>query len=154
MPRFQLSTGPTTYAASTTKTALDLATPAGAVASIVKWWVASDATSAGTATSGLRVQVGLFTAAVATHTGITPDPFDYGGSGVASAMTTGVAITSEGSGVAAHIEEHVLPLTQSELIVWEPVGRVVPVSSFFRIRLITPAGIGTTNIYAGIAWDE
>ena len=154
MPRFQVSTGPIAATASSTKTWVDLATPSGGVASVAKWWVGSDATSAGTATSDIRVQVGLFSAAVTTHTAYTPDPFDYGGNGVASSLTAGVNTTSEGAGTATHIEEHPLGLTQSELVIWETVPRVIPASSFFRIRLIIPAGIGTTNIYAGVAWDE
>lgn len=154
MPRFQVSSGPVALAASTTKTIVDLATPAGGGASIAKFWFGSDATSAGTATSALRVQVGLFSAAVTTHTSYTPDLFDYGMNGLASALTAGIATTSEGAGTATHIEEHPLALTQSEVVIWEPLLRVIPASSFFRIRLISPAGIGTTNIYAGVAWDE
>ncbi len=154
MPRFQVSTGPIALAASATKTVLDLATPSGVSASIAKVWFASDATSAGTATSAIRVQFGLFSAAVTTHTAYTPDQFDYGGNGVASNITAGINTTSEGAGTATHIEEHPLGLTQSELLLWEPLNRVIPVSSFWRIRIITPAGIGTTNGYFGVAYDE
>lgn len=154
MPRFQISSGPVALAASTTKTFVDFATPAGSIASVAKVWAGSDATSAGTATSALRLQFGLFSLAVTTHTAYTPDAFDYGGNGIASAMTAGIATTSEGAGTALHIEEHVLPLTQSELVFWEPVLRAVPASSFWRIRVISPANIGTTNVYAGVAYDE
>lgn len=156
MPRFQVSSGPVALAASTTKTIIDLATPAGSIASIAKVRVGSDATSAGTATSALRVQVGLFSAAVTTHTAYTPGLWDYGGNGIASAITAGIATTSEGAGtaVASQIEEFPLPLTQSDTAVWETVLRVIPASSFWRIRLISPANINTTNVYATVSWDE
>lgn len=156
MPRFQVSSGPVALAASTTKTIIDLATPSGTIASVAKVRVGSDATSAGTATSDLRVQVGLFSAAVTTHTAYTPGLWDYGGNGIASAITAGIATTSEGAGtaVASQIEEFPLPLTQSDTAVWETVLRVIPASSFWRIRLISPANIGTTNVYATVSWDE
>lgn len=153
MPRFQVNSGPISIAASTTKTLVDLAT-GGVGAGVAKWWVWSDATSAGTATSAIRVQVGLFSAAVTTHTAYNADPWDYGVQGVASSTAAGIATTVEGAGTATHIEEHVLGLTQSGLIVWEPVNRVITTGSFWRIRVITPAGIGTTNLYAGVAFDE
>lgn len=156
MATFQVSSGPVSIAASTTKTIVDLATPAGTDAYITKWWVESDATSAGTATSGLRVQIGLFSAAVTTHTSATPDIFDGGGGGVVSQLTAGVNTTVEGAGTptTGRFEEHVLGLTQSQLIVWEPTPRYVPVSSFWRMRLLVPAGIGTTNVYCGVGWSE
>jgi hypothetical protein len=153
---FQVSSGPVALAASATKTVGDLATGANNIARIPKWWVASDATSAGTATSALRVQVGLFTAAVTTHTAATIDKFDGADWSISAQSTAGIATTAEGAGtpVAGSFEEHILPLTQSELIVWEPVARVVYQSAFWRIRIIAPAGIGTTNIYCGWAWTE
>lgn len=154
MPRYRLNTGPISIAASTTKTLADIATPSGATAGIAKYWIGSDATSAGTATSDIRVQIGLFSAAVTTHTPYTPDLVDYGANGVASAMTVGVNTTSEGVGTPTHIEEFPLGLTQSWNAVWETVNSVVPASSFWRIRVITPAGIGTTNLYVAAAWDE
>lgn len=156
MAAFQVSSGPVSLAASATKTFVDLATPAGTDAYITKWWVECDATSAGTATSALRVQIGLFSAAVTTHTAVTPDLFDGGGGGVASQLTAGIATTVEGAGTPTtnRFEEHVLGLTQSQLIVWEPTSRYIPVSSFWRIRIIAPAGIGTSNIYAGVGWTE
>lgn len=157
---YQVSSGPVALAASATKTIIDLAVPSGTIATVFKWWVASDATSAGTATSALRVQVGLFNAAVTTHTAVTAARFDaYGGYGT-SATAAGIATTSEGAGVPAGpsatggIEEHVLGLTQSELIVWEPAPPIAGGNQFWRIRVIAPAGIGTTNIYAGVAWTE
>ena len=45
MATFQVSSGPVSIAVSTTKTIVDLATPAGTDAYITKWWVESDATS-------------------------------------------------------------------------------------------------------------
>lgn len=159
MATYQVSTGPVSLAASTTRTILDLATPATCWVRPFKWWVASDATSAGTATSALRVQVGSFSAAVTTHTAFTPQAFDGDAFIMASQITAGIATTVEGAGApitgaAAGIEEHVLGLTQSELVVWEPAPPPLRNSSFWRIRLISPAGIGTTNIYAGVAWTE
>lgn len=151
---FQVSSGPGALAPSTTKTFVDLATPSGGVARVYKWWVGSDATSAGTATSALRVQVGLFSAAVTTHTAATPNKVDGTDGNLASQTTAGILTTSEGAGTATSIEEHVLQLTQGELIIWEPIPFLVPAASFWRIRLISPAGIGTTNIYAGFAYDE
>lgn len=154
MPRYKVNSGPIAAVASTTKTLVDVATPAGPVASMAKWWVGSDATSAGTATSGIRVQVGMFSAAVTTHTAYTPELVDYGGNGVASQMTVGINTTVEGAGVVGNIEELPLGLTQSWIAVWETVGQTVPASSFWRIRVIIPAGIGTTNLYVVGAWDE
>lgn len=151
---FQVSTGPIAAAVSTTKTWLDLATTANNVARVYKWWVGSDAASAGTATSAIRVQIGLFSAAVTTHTAATPDKFDGADANVAAQTVAGVNTTSEGAGTFTVGEEHILGLTQSELVIWEPTPRLIPVSSFWRIRIITPAGIGTTNIYAGCAWTE
>lgn len=154
MPRFQVNSGPISIAnTGVTKTLVDLTT-GGVGAGVAKWWVASDATSAGTATSAIRVQVGLFSAAVTTHTAYTPDPWDYGVQGVGATTAAGVNTTNEGAGTPTHIEEHVLGLTQSELIVWEPANRIITTSSFWRIRVIVPTGIGTTNLYAGVAWDE
>jgi hypothetical protein len=154
MPRFQLNSGPISIAASTTKTLADIATPAGAIASVAEWWVGSDATSAGTATSAIRIQIGLFSAAVTTHSAYTPDLADYGGNGLASQVTAGINTTVEGAGTATHIREFPLGLTQSMFAVWETVSRPIPASSFWRIRAIIPAGIGTTNLYVFGAWDE
>lgn len=160
MTAYQISSGPVALAASTTKTVVDLAVPATSMGTIFKWWVASDATSAGTATSGLRVQVGYFDLAVTTHTAVTPAAFDPMGFFLASSITAGIATTVEGAGVPrtggtnGGIEEHPLGLTQSELIVWEPQQGALRNSSFWRIRVISPANIGATNIYAGVAWNE
>lgn len=151
---FQISSGPVALAASATKTFVDLATPAGAVGRVSKWSVGSDATSAGTATSALRVQVGLFTAAVTTHTGVTPVKFDGADGNVASQLTAGIATTAEGAGTPTDIEEYPLGLTQSLLLIWEPKPKLIPVNAFWRIRIISPAGIGTTNIYVVVGWDE
>jgi hypothetical protein len=153
---FQVSSGPVALAASATKTFVDLATTANNVARVSKWWVGSDAVSAGTATSDIRVQIGLFTAAVTTHTAVVPDPFDGADGGVAANTVAGIATTSEGAGtpLGVRIEEWPLALVQSWGVVWEPVPRLVPPSSFWRIRLIAPAGIGTTNIYAGCGFTE
>jgi hypothetical protein len=150
----QFSTGPMAVSASTTKSVLDLATGANNAAFINKWWVASDATSAGTATSAIRVQVGRFNAAVTTHTAGSVAAFDAAGAQTASQSTVGSNTTVEGAGTPTVFEEHILGLTQSELIVWEPKYPYVQSGSFWRIRLIIPAGIGTTNIYAGVGWDE
>lgn len=151
---FQVSSGPVALAASATKTFVDLATPSDGVGRVCKWWVGSDATSAGTATSDIRVQIGLFTSAVTTHTAVTPDKFDGADANIASRMTAGIATTVEGAGTFVVGDEFPLALTQSWGIVWEPKPRLIPASSFFRIRLIAPANIGATNIYAGAGWDE
>jgi hypothetical protein len=151
---FQFSTGPIAIAASTTKTILDLGTGSNNAAFINKWWVGSDATSAGTATSAIRVQVGRFNAAVTTHTAGSVAAFDAPAAQTLSQATVGSNTTVEGAGTPTVFEEHPLGLTQSELIIWEPKYAYVQTSSFWRIRLIIPAGIGTTNIYAGVAWDE
>lgn len=151
---FQVSSGPVALAPSATKTFVDLATPAGTDAAVCKWWVGSDATSAGTATSSLRVQIGLFTAAVTTHTGVTPVKFDGTNGNSASQLTAGIATTVEGAGTPTDIEEFPLPLTQSYTVVWEPKPKYIPFGSFWRIRIIAPALIGTTNVYVGVGWDE
>lgn len=151
---FQVSSGPVAIVASTPKTFVDLATPATNVARVTKWWVGSDNVTAGSATSAFRVQVGLFTVAVTAHTAATIDKFDGADANIASQITAGIATTTEGGGTFVVGEEHVLPLAQSEFIVWEPVPRLIPASSFWRIRIIPPAGIGATNIYAGVAWTE
>jgi hypothetical protein len=160
MPSYEVATGPISIAASTTKTLVDLALPSTSLATIIKWWVGSDATSAGTATSDFRVQVGVFTAAVTTHTATVPNAFDAAGYLLPSNITAGINTTVEGAGTPqtggtnGGIEEHPLGLTQSEVVIWEPLQPVVKPSGFWRIRLIVPAGIGTTNAYAGVAWTE
>lgn len=153
---FQVSSGPVALVASTTKTIIDLTTFAGVSAYPYKIWVGSDNVTAGSATSTLRVQFGLFSLAVTTHTSVTPDPFDGAAGGNASFANAGIATTAEGAGipVAGRFEEHILPLAQSELIFWEPIPRWIPPSSFWRLRIIPPAGIGATNVYAGVAWTE
>lgn len=153
---FQVSSGPVSIVTTgVAKTIVDLATTANNVARVWKWWVGADAVSPGTATSDIRVQIGLFTAAVTTHTAYTVDKFDGADGGVAAQTAAGIATTSEGAGTPTFFEEHPLPLTQSELLVWESQApRLVPPSSFWRIKIIAPANIGTTNIYAGCAFTE
>lgn len=153
---FQVSSGPVALAASTTKTIVDLTTFSGVSARPYKVWVGSDATGVGTATSSLRVQFGLFSLAVTTHTAVTPDTFDGADGLTAGFANAGIATTVEGAGVPVtnRFEEHPLPLAQSELLIWEPINRWIPPSSFWRIRIISPAGIAATNIYAGVAYTE
>jgi hypothetical protein len=112
--------------------------------------------SAGTATSDIRVQIGLFTAAVTTHTVVVPDPFDGADGGVPAQTVAGIATTAEGAGtpLGVRIEEWPLALVQSWGVVWEPKPRLIPPGSFWRIRIIAPANIGATNIYAGCGFDE
>lgn len=155
MPTFQGSTGPVAITASTTKTLLQVASASTLPVLINKWWVASDATSAGTATSGLRVQVGRFSAAVTTASGLSVGGFDAAGFVGSAVSTASFNATVEGAGSpSGEVEDHLLGLTQSELVVWEPMPVYIPMSSWWRVRIIVPAGIGTTNIYAGVQWTE
>lgn len=155
MPTFQTSTGPVSITASTTKTILQLATASTVPVLINKWWVGSDATSAGTATSALRVQIGRFSGAVTTASGASTGGFDAAGFVGSAVSTVSFNTTTEGSGApSGEVEDHLLGLTQSELIVWEPMPVYIPVSSWWRVRVIVPAGIGTTNLYAGVQWTE
>lgn len=151
---FQSNSGPTGLAVSTTKTIIELQTGASNIARVLKWWVACDAAAAGTATSALRVQIGLFSAVTGSSTTGPIDKFDGGDGNVVARSSPSITVTTEGTGTPTFIEEHILGLTQSELIVWEPTPRLVAASGSWRIRVISPANIGATNIYAGVAWTE
>lgn len=136
--------------ASTAKTIIDLATTSSTPITIWHWWVEGwDPTA--TTNAAWLAQIGLFSAAVTTHTAVTPGTWDVS-TGVSS-VTAGVATTSEGAGTASNVENHRIQ-TAAALIPWEfPKGRVVPPSSFWRIK-ITPGSAVTNGVTAGVLFEE
>lgn len=149
MATFTVSTDNVTLVASTAKTIIDLAVGANTPANIYEWWIEGMDLASSTNTTW-KVEVGLFSAAVTTHTAATPSTWDV--STAVSSVTAGVVTTSEGAGTPTNVEVHRIQ-TSSGLLVMEPVARVVPPSSFWRIR-ITPGAAVTNGVTVGVKWTE
>ena len=154
MARFSTSTITATLVASTAYSALEIKTPSGTDIVINKWWV--ELNSVTSTDKYVLIQVGLFSAAVTTNTGVTPAKIDYGGNAMASQCTVGVNATSEGAGTfSASYEQHQWAPNAGQTF-WEPSETAwqVPPSSFFRIRLTPGSAITTVTAAVGVAWEE
>jgi hypothetical protein len=154
MPTYSTSTVTATLVASTAYSALEIKTPATTGARIVKWWVELNSVTAGD--KNVLVQIGLFSAAVTTNTGVTPARVDYGLSGLASQCTVGVNATAEGAGTFnASYEQHSISASAG-MTFWEPdpYAWQVPASSFFRIRLTPGSALTSATATVGCTWTE
>jgi hypothetical protein len=154
VPTYSYSTVTATLVASTAYSALEIKTPASTGAKMLKWWVWFNSVTA--ADKNILVQVGQFSAAVTTLTGVTPAKIDWGDNGLASQSTVGANATVEGAGTfTAGYEQHSIA-ANSGLIIWEPdaIAMQIPVSSFFRIRLTPGSALTTTTAAVGCTWSE
>lgn len=149
MANFTVSVDNVALVASTAKTIIDLATTGSTPASPWMWWVEGEDLASSTNTPW-KVEVGLFSAAVTTHTAVTPSPWDV--STAVSTVTAGTVTTSEGAGTPTNVEVHRVQ-TSSGLLIWEATPRVIPVSSFWRIR-ITPGSAVTNGVTVGVKYGE
>jgi|ERR1700761_1471736 len=154
MARFSTSTITATLVASTAYSALEIKTPSSTDITIKKWWV--EFNSVTSTDKFVLVQVGLFSAAVTTNTGITPAKIDYGGNAMSSACTVGVNATVEGAGTFNTSGEQHEWAPNSGQTFWEPPETAwqVPPSSFFRIRLTPGSAITSVTAAVGVAWEE
>lgn len=149
MANFTVSVDNVSLVASTAKTIIDLATTSSTPASVWNWWVEGEDLATSTNTPW-KVEVGLFSAAVTTHTAATPATWDV--PTAVSTVTAGTVTTSEGAGTPTNVEVHRVQ-TSSGLLVWEDKPRLIPVSSFWRIR-ITPGSAVTAGVTVGVKWGE
>lgn len=149
-PMYGVSFDSTALAAATAKTVLELATPATSGLTPVMWWVEFDGVSA--AAVPVKVEIGVFTAAVTTATTITPYALNAGDRGRASTVTAKTATTVEGAGTPTYVEVHRVSPTAG-IVLQEPLGNEwsIGVSSFLRIRLTAAAAVNATG---GIRYQE
>lgn len=147
-PMYGVSVDQIALTAATARTVIELATPSTAVLTPVMWWVEFDGVSA--SALPVKVEVGIFTAAVTTATTVTPFALNAGGRGLASPVTAKHSTTVEGAGTATYVEQHRVSPT-SGILLQEPLGNEVAVgaSSFWRIRLTAAA---TVNATVGVRW--
>lgn len=145
---FGVSVDQVALTAATARTVIELATPAAGEVVPVMWWVEFDGVSA--SALPVKVEVGIFSAAVTTATTITPNLLNGGSRGLAAAATAKHSTTVEGAGTATYVEQHRVSPT-SGILVQEPLGNEVLVgpSSFWRIRLTAAA---TVNATVGVRW--
>lgn len=149
-PIYAVSSDAIALTAATAKTIFELRTPASTGIVPVYWWVEFDGVTA-TAVP-VKVEVGIFSAAITTGTATTPLLLNYGNRGLASQCTCNINTSSEGAGTPTITEIHrVSPL--AGLLVQEPLGMEMTVgaSSFFRIRCTAPAAVNATF---GCRWTE
>jgi hypothetical protein len=146
---FTVSSDNIALVASTAKSLIDLGTTSSTTAKVWKWWVEGwDPTTS--TNPAWKVEIGLFSAAVTTHTAATPQPWDQ--ASAVSTVTAGVATTTEGAGTATNVEVHRVQ-TSGGLIIFEaPQPRIIPPASFWRIRL-TPAAV-TAGVTVGVLFEE
>ena len=147
-PMFGVSADQVALTAAAAKTVLELATPSTAGLTPVMWWVEFDGVSA--SALPVKVEVGIFSAAVTTATTATPFSLNGGERGVASSGAAKTNATAEGAGTATYVETHRVSPT-SGILVQEPLGNelVVGPSSFWRIRLTAAANVNAT---VGVRW--
>ena len=154
MAVFSTSTITATLVASTAYSALEIKTPSSTGIRVVKWWVELNSVTA--ADRFVLVQVGRFSAAVTTNTGVTPARVDWGENAIASQCTVGVNATAEGAGTFnASYEQHQVP-PNAGLVVWEPrewAWQTLP-SDFFRIRLTPGSALTSVTAAVGCTWEE
>lgn len=134
--------------AATAKSVFELATPSTTRARITEWWVEFDGVTP--TNTPVKVEVGRFSAAVTTATGVTPSKYEPGDP--ASLMTAKHTATAEGAGTASDVFLHRVSPT-SGLYVQYPLGRelVLAVSTFFRIRCTAAQAV---NASFGVSWEE
>lgn len=147
-PMFGVSADQVALTAATAKTVIELTTPATVGLTPVMWWVEFDGVSA--SALPVKVEVGIFSAAVSAATTVTPFSLNGGERGVASLVTAKTNATAEGAGTATYVENHRVSPT-SGILVQEPLGNelVVGASSFWRIRLTAAANVNAT---VGVRW--
>lgn len=154
MPYYSTSTVTATLVASTAYSALEIKTPASTGIKVVKWWV--ELNSVTSTDKQVLVQVGAFSLAVTTNTGVVPAKVDWGDNGLASQCTVGVNASAEGAGTFnAGYEEHSIG-PSSGYTFWEPaeIAWQIAPSSFFRIRLTPGSALTTTTAAVGCTWLE
>jgi len=151
---YSTSTITATLVASTAYSALEIKTPSSTGIRLLKWWV--EFNSVTSTDKFVLVQVGRFSAAVTTNTGVTPARVDWGYNSIASQCTVGVNATAEGAGTfnASYEEHQVAP--NSGLVMWEPremAWQTLP-SDFFRIRLTPGSALTSVTAAVGATWEE
>jgi hypothetical protein len=154
MAIYSTSTITATLVASTAYSALEIKTPSSTGIRILKWWV--EFNSVTSTDKFVLVQVGRFSAAVTTNTGVTPARADWGYNALVSQCTVGVNATSEGAGTFnASYEQHQVP-PNSGLTMWEPreMAWQTVASDFFRIRLTPGSALTSTTAAVGCTWEE
>lgn len=147
-PMYGVSVDQVALVAATAKTAIELTTLATKGLAPVMWWVEFDGVSA--SALPVKIEVGIFSAAVTTATTVTPFNLNGGDRGAASIATAKHSTTVEGAGTATYVETHRVSPT-SGILVQEPLGNevVVGASSFWRIRLTAAANV---NVTCGVRW--
>jgi len=140
--------------AATTKTVLQVATPAGSDIRLNGWGVSFDGVSG----TGIPVICHLIDGDVAATAGtsLTPETWDPGypaSSCAGGTGATGYNFGTEGTMTAVHMldSQHVHP--QAGYAVWWPDNHRprVSVSRFLRVRCKAPAGV---NVIPWINWQE
>uniref|UniRef100_UPI003F490BCF hypothetical protein n=1 Tax=Pseudonocardia sp. CA-138482 TaxID=3240023 RepID=UPI003F490BCF len=149
-PLYGLSVDQIALVAATAKSVLEIRTPASTGIVPVLWWVEFDGIPA--TNPPVKVEVGIFSAAVTTATSITPALINFGNRGLASQCTCNQNTSAEGAGTASIVEIHRIPPT-SGLIWTESLGMEMAVgaSSFWRVRLTAAQAVNAT---VGVRWTE
>jgi hypothetical protein len=139
--------------AATTKTVLQIATPAGSDIRINGWGVSFDGVSG----TGIPVICQLIVGGVAaTVTALTPDLWDQGypaSSCVGGVNLTGYNASVEGTITTPQVldQQHVHPQAGYGIF-WPEAHRPrVTISQFLRIRCTAPAGV---NVLPWVMWQE
>lgn len=154
MAVFSTSTITATLVASTAYSALEIKTPSSGGIRVTKWWV--EFNSVTSTDKFVLVQVGRFSAAVTTNTGIVPARVDWGENAIVSQCTVGVNATVEGAATfnTSYEQHQVAP--NAGLTVWEPreaAWQTLP-SDFFRIRLVPGSALTAVTAAVGCTWEE
>lgn len=158
MPTYSYSTVTATLVASTAYTALEIKPPSGGGATVLKWWVELNSTTAGDKQA--LVQMGLFTSAVTTLTSVAAasvPKVDYGLNGLNAQSALGFNATVEGAGTfVAGGEQHSVP-ANSGLALWETEDTAwdfLPSAASVRLRITPGSGLTATTATCGWVWRE
>lgn len=154
MATYSVTTITGTLVASTPLSAIELRTPAGQWARVLKWSVEVTGTTAGQV---ITIDAATFSAAVTTNTSVTPLLVDRGVGGIAAVTAAGVNATAEGAGTAtANAEKHQVVTTNSGLLMWESdkTAQLIPASSFWRLRLNPPGTITACTAIVNVTFEE
>ncbi len=151
--KYTASSGTQSLAASTTRVAVQLATPSTATNTIIGGDITFDSTATGSGAIAIKVQIVRTTGASSTS-GTAPAPAPWKKGQIASTTTARINDTTDGASPTVIWEWLISPT--AGVIYQLPLGRDIDMeaSDFVELRLVSQAGMTTCDYSAQLHFSE
>jgi len=150
--KYTVSSGLTSLAASTTRVAVQVATPSTGTNTLIGGDVTFDSTATGSGAIAVKVQIVRTTGASSGGATATPAPWKK--SQIASTTTARINDTTDGSAPSVVWEWLISPT--AGVLYQLPLGRDIDMeaSDFLELRLVSQSGLTTCDYSAQLHFSE